>query len=379
MSDQVAANTIRTKADQALLAAWKRFLDFDEASTAQKLHHSKIRTAIIVLGFAASALAVAISTKDTNPIIGSISEGLRVVLIFLPIISAGLLTYASEFTPSLTWLAYRVGAELTRREIYLYRMQAGDYRGRTALDQQSLVLAQVEAANKRVNRVGVPDPYLQTTITDVPKAIVGRTSDPADDGFSPLSADQYIAYRVVPQKDWYIRKSHLDYQKTQRWRIYLLIVGFASSGLAALNFAPFVAVTTALGTALTTYMGLTMFGRNYPVYHPVANSLELEMDRWSILTLEQQSDPAQISAMVKHTEDIFQSESDQWTQQAIQAQQAIEQSLSKSASGGQQSGLSQQSSTTTTNLTVSQPDAATTVVAMQTQTVNADGTPPAPA
>src|SRR5262249_39544612 len=73
-----------------------------------------------------------------------------------------------------------------------------------------------------------------------------------------------------------------------------------------------------------------------------------------------------LAGLVKRVEDIFQSERDQWTQQAIQAQQAIEQSLAKSVGGTQQSAQQQQA-TTTTNLVVSQPDAATTVVAMQTQ------------
>src|SRR5262249_34971784 len=139
-----------------------------------------------------------------------------------------------------------------------------------------------------------------------------------------------------------------------------------SSLVAAFRFEPLVAVTTALGTALVTYMDLRMVGRNFAIYHPTANSLEIELDRWNILNAQQQSDPAQLAGLVKRVEDIFQSERDQWTQQAIQAQQAIEQSLAKSVGGTQQSAQQQQA-TTTTNLVVSQPDAATTVVAMQTQ------------
>src|SRR5256885_1781839 len=108
MSDQLAAstiypNTVRTTADQVLLAAWRRFLDYDAASANQKVHHTRIRTSIILLGFAASALAVAITYRASNPVIESIGEYLHAALIILPIISAGLLTYASMFAPSLSW------------------------------------------------------------------------------------------------------------------------------------------------------------------------------------------------------------------------------------------------------------------------------------
>src|SRR5579885_3552913 len=153
MSDQqVAESTIRTKADQALQAAWRRFLDYDAAAGKQRVHHRRIRTWIIVLGLAASTLAV-ISSYRNNALLASLAsspstdprisaainlfwEVLHVVLIFVPIIIAGLLTYAYQFAPSLSWVAYRIGAEVVRREIYLYRMQAGDYAGKNALDQQ---------------------------------------------------------------------------------------------------------------------------------------------------------------------------------------------------------------------------------------------------
>jgi hypothetical protein len=372
MSDQLAVNTIRTTADQALLAAWRRFLDYDAASANQKVHHTRIRTSIIILGFAASALAVAITYRASNPVIESIGEYLHAALIVLPIISAGLLTYASMFAPSLSWLAYRIGAELVRREVYLYRMQAGDYADKTPLEQQQMLLTQIELANKRVNKLGAPDPYLQTTIANIPKVVAGKTDSKADDGFTPLSADEYISHRVVPQKDWYISKSRTDYERARRWRIYVLIIAGLSSLVAAFRFEPFVAVTTALGAALVTFMDLRMVGRNFAIYHPTANSLEIELDRWNILNSQQQADPAQLAGLVKRVEDIFQSERDQWTQQAIQAQQAIEQSLAKSV-GGTQQGQSQQQSTTTTNLVVSQPDAATTVVEMQTQVTQGAG------
>src|SRR5690349_13789216 len=116
MSDQqVAESTIRTKADQALQAAWRRFLDYDAAAAKQRNHHTRIRTWIIVLGLAASTLAV-LSSYRNNAFLASLAqpansgtvissalnvfwEVLHIVLIFVPIIVAGLLTYAYQFAP----------------------------------------------------------------------------------------------------------------------------------------------------------------------------------------------------------------------------------------------------------------------------------------
>ncbi len=240
---QLAANTIHTVDDLALQAAWRRFLDYDTAAGFQKVSHTRIRSTIIVLGLVASVLAVA--STYSGLFIDPLKTPIRVVLIFVPILSAALLTYAYQFSPSLSWVAYRIGAELVRREIYLYRMQAGDYTGLTPGQQQQLILTRLNEANKRVNKIGAPDPYLQTTTIDIPKAISGKTDTPADDGFSALTPDEYITYRIVPQKDWYIRKARSDYANMRRWRVYGLGAAAASSAVAALGFEPIVAATTA--------------------------------------------------------------------------------------------------------------------------------------
>src|SRR5258708_30785720 len=246
---QLAANTIHSVDDQALQAAWRRFLDYDVAAQIQKVNHTRIRTTIITLGLVASVLAVA-STYTDSPFIVYIAPAIRVVLIFVPILSAALLTYAYQFSPSLSWVAYRIGAELVRREIYLYRMQAGDYTGLTPGQQQQLILTRLNEANKRVNKIGAPDPYLQTTTIDIPKAIAGKTDTPADDGFSALTPDEYITYRIVPQKDWYIRKARSDYANMRRWRVYGLVAAAARAAVAPLRFEPIVAAQTAICVAL---------------------------------------------------------------------------------------------------------------------------------
>jgi SMODS and SLOG-associating 2TM effector domain 1 len=375
MDHQLAANTIHSVDDQALQASWRRFLDYDAAAAFQKVHHTRIRIAIILLGLTASVLAVASTYVD--PAQTTVAGTLRIILIFVPILTAGLVSYAYQFSPSLSWVAYRIGAELVRREIYLYRMFSGDYAGLTPGHQQQLLLTRLNEANKRVNKIGAPDPYLQATIVDIPKAVSGKTNDKADDGFSTLTSEEYIAYRVQPQKDWYIKKARQDYDQMRRWRVYGLAVAAASSAMAALNFAPIVAATTAIGVALATYMELQMYGRTFSIYHPLANQLEIELDKWNILLPGEQANPVYLSAFVKTMEDSFQGEREIWMQQAIQAQQAIEQTLGKNVGTSSSSSTPPTSpdgsQTTVTTSLLDQPDSTTSTVSVQTQNMPAVG------
>ncbi len=329
MSIQPAPDTMRTPDDHALQAAWRRFIDYDKASDNQKQSATNIRRWIMVLGLAATCLAVAMTYKDSNPIIGFLEEPLHWTLVIVPILMAGLMTYAMQFAPSISWLSYRIGAELIRREIYLYRMRAGDYQGKGDEDAQQTLLDKLLVANKEVNKMGVPAPYMQT-VENIAEIVQSKTNDPKDNGFSPMSPDDYIAERVVPQRDWYVKRSRSDYQKLKQWRILMLAVAGAGTALAAFRLEPFVAVSTAVGTTIATYMALKMYGQSYPIYHPTAETLQIEMDKWSILLPEQRSDPAQSAALVKRIEDVFQSERDQWAQRAIQTQTNIDQSLMKS-------------------------------------------------
>ncbi len=110
--------------DPALLAAWSRFIDYDRASIRLKRQRWLVRSIIIMLSVVTSIYAVGITYMDTP---GFWKNLVLVILAALPIFTAVMISYAKEFSPILAWSVYRVGAELLRREIYLYRARVGDY------------------------------------------------------------------------------------------------------------------------------------------------------------------------------------------------------------------------------------------------------------
>lgn len=322
-----AANLPRTSSDAALRAAWKRHMEYSDASTRRKRTHSRVRLATIVLSLAASVLAVTITYQDTVPQIAQISEGMRILLVVLPLVVAGTLTYAFQFMPSTSWVAYRVGSELIRHQIYLYRMQAGDYASKLQLGQQQLLIDRIAEADAKVAEIGAPEPYIEKMSTDFAAQIKARTDTPNDDGFSQLTADEYIQFRLIPQRDWYINRMHEDYRRLRIWRAIVLIAAGSSSLLVVIGQAPLVAVATALGLSIGMYIDLKMYGRTYALYHLAAEKLENEINRWSILPAEQKKLAARTAEFVTRVEEIFNEERYRWMQQAIQAQMASEQAL----------------------------------------------------
>lgn len=326
-----SVSTARTPQDPALRAAWQRFLEFDDQSIRQKKTNRRIRAPIILLTLLATVLAVVISYKEANDFIKSISEALRVAIIIVPLVAAGLMAYAYQFYPSLSWITYRVAAELVRQQIYLYRMEAGEYTQKDTQSQQKLLLGKIGEANDLVGDMGATVPYLKTPIEDLAEQVKSHTDDERDDGFSSMVGDDYVTQRVDKQCEWYVVRALDNFRKLRVWRILVIIFTGMSSALAALGGEPLVAITTAVGVALTMYIQLQMYGGTYAIYQSTANRVRTELSKWDILTPEQKQDPAEAAALVYTIERIFQEERDAWFQQASQAQMATEKSLMKKA------------------------------------------------
>src|SRR5258706_7313115 len=173
-----------TTSDEALLAAWWRFLVYDAASIHQKAIHSRIRKLIIYIGVIISFLVMLSSVKDKLPQIGYFSVFIKYGLIVLPIVVAAVMAYATQFTPSLAWGKYPVSAETIRREIYLYRMKAGDYATELEEKHSTMLLNKVNAVVNGVGVLGSLTAKYKVLGKDIPSIVKTKTDNPADDGFN---------------------------------------------------------------------------------------------------------------------------------------------------------------------------------------------------
>lgn len=329
----------RTPKDPALIHAWQLYFSYDAAANRQKFWHIRLRSSIIVGGLLTSTLAIGSALPILGDVFNMFSELVKLLLILLPITIAGMMTFASQFTPSLAWIIYRIAAETIRREIYLYRMKAGDYADDKEPDiakKQFKLIANVEKANAEVDQLNTVIPFLQPLSLDSSllreRIKTLRLTDTAeDDGFTPLTGMQYIEWRIVPQRNWYVRKVMGDYKNLRLSRVYMIAIAGMGTLLAALGggLEHYVVITTAAGLAASTYVQVQMFGQTYIGYHLTAKKMDIELANWMMMTPQQKEDEIEAARLVYKMEDIFQDERMMWMQVSIQAQTSGEQALIK--------------------------------------------------
>ncbi|MGH9933196.1 MAG: DUF4231 domain-containing protein, partial [Pyrinomonadaceae bacterium] len=310
--------------DNVLLQAWERFAVYDWNAMLQKQRFDDLQITILTVGFVATALAVAkqyfTNGVDGGP--GSFWWNVRYLLIVLPIVLTVLIAVGNKFKQGNKWLLLRAGAEALKREIYRYRTRAGDYKEtytRPAPPElppptPEQVLAQrVEEITRRAMRTEVNSSSLKPYPKE--KDFPPYVKYSGDDGFTVLSPDRYVDVRLKDQLNYYKKRAVEHEQKLKwiQWSIYL--IGGLGTLMAALNRQVWIAVTTALAGAFTTYLSYQQTENTVTKYNQAFTDLENVRSWWTALPGEDQAKQENVDTLVKHTEDVLQSETDGWVQQ----------------------------------------------------------------
>lgn len=315
--------------------AWQRFNSYDEQSKLLKKRYCRIRKGIIAISWLTTLLAV------LSTFAGDLKPLFNLILVLLPLISAGLLAFASRFESGIAWVGFRVAAETIRRGIYTLRVRA-HLAPLTQTDLKGFVNL-VHQTSDRLESMGVTTPMLTT---EFPKDAQGRVK-PAwldrpqeDDGYTPMSTEDYIRWRLEPQTDWYRRRVTRDYRQTRRYRAVILIVGGMGAFLAAAGLGEFVAVTVASVTALVAWLGLMQYETGYNIFMRTIVRLEDALGSFQAEIGPAQLDPAtlteaqkeEILRFVGQIEEIFNEERELWRLSVLQGQEATENALAQMVS-----------------------------------------------
>lgn len=342
--------------DNVLLQAWERFADYDLNAIQQQRRFDWIQRTVITVGLLATAFVLireVFAPRDGGANFVTSWKGwwifpsgvpdrklypwfgwwlLQYVLISIPILLTILITAANRFKQGNKWLLLRAGAESIKREIYRYRARAGDYKEVFTVSPApppepgassppppptpEQVLAQrVEDITRRVMRTEVNSssivPYNKDT--GFPPYMYG--AEGADDGFTALTPDRYVQVRLGDQLSYFKRKAvKLERQlKFVQWSIF--IIGGLGTLLAAINQQVWIALTTALAAALTTYLSYRQTESTLMKYNQAATDLDNVKSWWTALPAEDQGKQENVDALVDHTERVLQSELDGWVQQ----------------------------------------------------------------
>src|SRR4029450_11465847 len=110
-----------------------------------------------------------------------------------------------------------------------------------------------------------------------------------DDGFSPLTPDQYVRVRLGDQLRYYRgRTLKLEWQlKWVQWSIF--IVGGLGTFLAAISRQVWVALTTALATALATFLSYRQSENTLMKFNQGTTDLDNVKSWWAALPGSEQA------------------------------------------------------------------------------------------
>ena len=336
--------------DNVLLQAWERFADYDLNAMLQQKRFHRQQKAILLLGLLVTALALINQVYNGNqqrltferwwPVIreGEVFNGpvawtiVHYLLIASPIIVTVLITAAGRFKQGNKWLLLRAGAEAIKREIYRFRAKADAYAEQVAaptatapptettptLPQptpEQVLAKRVEDITRRVMRTEVNSSCLVPYDKNKGFPPTMYAAEGGDDGFSPLTPDQYVRLRLGDQLRYYRKKTlKLEWQlKWVQWSIF--IVGGLGTFLAAISRQVWVALTTAIAGGLTAYLSYQQTESTLTKYNQAATDLENVKSWWTALTAEEQANSENVTALVNHTEQTLESELSGWVQQ----------------------------------------------------------------
>jgi hypothetical protein len=338
--------------DNVLLQAWERFADYDLNAILQQRRFNRLQLTILTIGLLATALALSKEVFERRVPAWSLWWYLRYLLVVIPIVLTVLITAANKFKQGNKWLLLRAGAEAIKREIYRFRTRSGDYKevfnappapappGTTPQPPPPTpeqVLAQrVEDITRRAMRTEVNASSLIPY--DKEQDFPPNVKYSGDDGFTVLTPDRYVQVRLADQLNYYKKKAVEHEQKLKwiQWSIY--IIGGLGTLLAAINQQVWIALTTAMAAALTTYLTYQQIESTLTKYNQAFTDLENVKSWWTALPAEEQAKQENVDTLVKHTEDVLQSEFDGWVQQMQNALAELRKDQTKAPEANDTSG-----------------------------------------
>lgn len=302
------------RGESILLKAWKIFSDYDHNANRHQKRHYFIQGTIIILGISSATLAViwkhlGFTNKDTET--SNSAAFWHTLLILSPILTTLMIAAANKFKAGQKWLFLRAGAENIKREIYAYRTRSGEY----AADADHLLAERIKNITKTTMRTEANhsslDPYDQSK--GFPPYMFASLG--TDDGFSMLTPDGYIKFRLEDQIRYYTKTTVRLDRKVNIFSWGGFIVAAIATYLSFTEYQLWIAVTAAIVAAIGAYMGYNQYEMLLIKYNQGRTDLENIRNWWDALTTEEQYLPENFADLVKHTEQTLKNEFDGWLQQ----------------------------------------------------------------
>lgn len=301
--------------DSTLRQAWLRFGALDLAAVGQQKFFRRMQGLILALSVGVTASVVlhqVVPDRCAIPILGhdfGCGRSLHYLVIIAPIVLSVLIGWTNRFHHGKRWVLTRQAAEAIKREIFQFRTGAAPYRDEAtrekdlakAIEDVTRPLAHSEANTAALPIYSGPIP---------PQYATGE----GDDGMSPLAPGRYIEVRLDDQLSFFRKKAVTLDTLLERLQWGILGVGGLGTLLAAIGFDLWVTLTTAIAAALGNYLSYRGVDSTLTNYNQTAIDLENIKGWWTALRPDEQDEPANVDALVQHTEQVLATELSGWTQ-----------------------------------------------------------------
>lgn len=326
--------------------AWQLFAEYDQNANRQQRTFNRLQTSILVLGVLGTLLALTEFTFKSNfDIQGNylyfvIERTMYYTLLAVPIIVAALIAAANRFSAGNKWILLRASAESIKKEIYRYRTRTEIYSDRETkkTSREVKLERKIESLSRKLMQTEVNMSAIRPYTGPIPPKH-GAAS--GDDGLSFLTPERYLTHRLLDQLGYYRNKTVKLEKRLQQLQWLSYIAGGAGTLLVAIGLELWIALTTSLVTAFSSYLEYQQVENTLMRYNQTATDLANVRSWWVSLSTEEQADPRNIDKLVGQTETSIHSEHAAWVQEMQDAmaelraeQTGEEQSQGDEAEGG---------------------------------------------
>jgi hypothetical protein len=291
-----------------LKVAWTRVAQLDAIASRRSKAHLSIRRWIAILGVLATLFAILTQLLNTTRLKQNyplVSLSAQILFIAIPFLASTLAALASKKYSNGDWLVTRAGAEEIKKEIYFYRtvLQKDETRRRYLEDRLARIQRQIHRA---LNGEFSFDDFKVSG----PVAPIDKYPD-GDPGYSDLTGDEYMKYRLENQLNWHNKKINTFKLERDRLIISILVVGALGSIIAALgasvgggSLSIWVALTASVTAALIGWQELRNIDVIVRNYSKVVLELTILRDHWLNLT-EAERTATEFYKLVRDCEEVL--------------------------------------------------------------------------
>jgi SMODS and SLOG-associating 2TM effector domain 1/Protein of unknown function (DUF4231) len=287
---------------EVLADAWSRFEMLDEAAKMKQALFRSTQLWILSLTVAVTLLAIVAELSKKShimlPWIGDfdlhhLQGSLHIVMIIMPITISMLVGFNARFREGNKWILLRAAAEAIKREVFRYRTRSGSYSD----TQCKKTLASMRlAANIRditgnlvqteVNRTSLPKVHQNAASKEPMQGGKDSAVDQARimERVKFLNPEEYLRDRVDDQIEYFVDKTYRLSRQLKRLQIFIVVAGGLGTFLAAIGGEVWVALTTAVATALTNKLEIEQVENSLVQYNMALTNLRNVESWWKGLS-----------------------------------------------------------------------------------------------